>query len=285
VLDSGETRKIEGEGDRWHFHSAMELTFFSQGRGTRFVGDHIGGFEAEDLVLLGAGLPHYWHARGASAGASVQWDFPAGHAFWGFPELNALRPLFERAAHGVQIVGRCAGEVGRALQNLDAHRGACRLGAVIQILGKLAEGARISGELVDLSQNSFQMRDEGGHQRALGDAVRYLLANFRSEVLLADLLEITCMSKSTFSRQFRRHSGKTFQQFLLNLRMEAACRALSETVEPILEIAQRCGFTEVSFFNRIFRRAEGCTPSEYRRRKQHQDASVARSKRADLDDA
>jgi AraC-like DNA-binding protein len=266
LLDGGKTARFEGEGDRWHFHSAMELTLFSDGHGTRFVGDHIGSFGAGDLVLLGAGLPHYWHVRGPSSGVSLQWDFAEGHPFWEFPEVGLLRALFQKAARGLRISGEFGERLGRAVWGLGSLQGARRLAALMAILGELAEAPGNTAWMEELSQNGFQMRDEGGHQKALGEAVRYLLAHFRSEVRLARLLEITGMSKSTFARQFQRHSGKTFQEFVLSLRVQAACRELAHTHAPVLEIAQESGFSEVSFFNRAFRRLQGCTPTEYRRR-------------------
>ena len=44
----------------WHFHHAFELNLVVKGTGTRFIGDHIGHFNAGDLVLMGAELPHTW---------------------------------------------------------------------------------------------------------------------------------------------------------------------------------------------------------------------------------
>ncbi len=265
LLEGGKKRKIGGEGDRWHFHSAMELTLFSEGQGTRFVGDHIGAFGPQDLVLLGAGLPHYWHVRGFSRGVSLQWDFPEGHPFWNFPELCVLRPLFERAARGLRIHGRSGERIAGALSAIEHADGPERLAAFLSLFGLLERGLTSGSEVSELSRNAFHIRDAAGRQQALGEAMRYLLAHFRTEVRLEKLLEITGMSKSTFSRQFQRHSGKTFQEFVLSLRMQAVCRALLESDASVAFIAQDCGFSEVSFFNRAFRRIQGCTPSEYRR--------------------
>ena len=53
VTAGGKSAKTAGVGAHWHHHVEMELTWFARGQGTRFVGDHIAPFAANDVVLLG----------------------------------------------------------------------------------------------------------------------------------------------------------------------------------------------------------------------------------------
>lgn len=46
--------------NRWHYHPELELIYFSAGTGTQFVGDSIQRFQAGDMLLIGADLPHFW---------------------------------------------------------------------------------------------------------------------------------------------------------------------------------------------------------------------------------
>ena len=47
--------------NRWLYHHEVELIHFRKGEGTQFVGDSIRHFKHGDVVLVGSGLPHYWH--------------------------------------------------------------------------------------------------------------------------------------------------------------------------------------------------------------------------------
>jgi AraC-like DNA-binding protein len=269
VLAPDSAVRLAGEGDNWHYHSAMELTYFERGDGVRFVGDNIGPFAAGDVVLLGENLPHYWHARSHSAGLAAQWHFPHGHPFWSFPESLALTTLFREAERGLRFTGTAAATAADGLAALAATSGAERLGHLFSLLGRLARAP--AGERQALSGRAYARPGPSAHQPAIRDAVRYLVANFREAVRLSDLLALTGLSKATFSRQFMKHAGKSYVGFLARIRLEAVCRELIETDRPITDIALDCGFGHVSFFNRLFRRHFRCSPRDYRIRKRRRE--------------
>jgi AraC-like DNA-binding protein len=264
VKDSHNVLRIDGEGMHWHYHQALELTLFTSGRGTRFVGDQIEGFEAGEIVLLGENLPHYWHTRGNSSGLSVQFFFPPAHPFWAFPETAPLAAHCQAAVRGIHYYGKTANRLITLLHQLAAADGLERLGVLMQLLAVASMTPETERELI--STQTFSLSAESDHQNAMRTAVRYLLNNYRDEIHLGQLLEVTRMSKPTFCRYFKKHSGKTLGRFLQQIRVEAACRELAETDKPIIEIALASGFSQISFFNRVFRRLVKCTPSGYRER-------------------
>lgn len=262
VLGPRRREKVAGEGSHWHFHVEMELTLFTTGEGTRFVGDHIGSFSPGDLVLLGERLPHHWHTRGTSSGISIQWHFPLGHVFWAFPETAVLTSLFQQAGRGLRLSGQTATEVSGWMQEMTRVEGLDQLALLLRILSRIHQAE--SRELSPLSTRSLAAPGESHYQQAIAKAVKHLIAHFRDEVRLEDVLKLTHLSRPTFARQFKKHSGRTFSEFLNRLRIQAACRDLVESDRSILEIALGSGFTQVSFFNRLFRRVMKCSPSEYR---------------------
>ncbi len=265
VVRAGKERPIRGHGDHWHYHRAMELTLIERGAGTRFVADHIELFEAGDLVLIGSNVPHYWHSRGRSAGLSVQWDFPIDHGIWSFGEMAApIRALANSALRGLNLRGETAKRTAAAMGELPSLAGLPRLAAFLRLLAILTAAPK--RDVRPLAALPFSMDGTDEQQEAVRRAVSYILAHYREPIRLEALLRLSGMSRATFARQFQRHAGKPFSTFLNQVRLQAVCRALLDTAEPIGTIAFTHGFNQLSFFNRLFQREFGTSPSVYRMR-------------------
>jgi AraC-like DNA-binding protein len=264
IHDDGRRETVQGEGGHWHYHPEMELTWFSRGEGLRFVGDHIGPFDGGDLVLLGRRLPHHWQIRGNSVGISIQWHYPESHPLWCIPEVRPLATLFSAAAEGIHFPPGVAARVGARMKRMASlQSGTERFAALLVIFDDLASSL---GDSQRLSRKVFQPPPEDSpHQGAIRDAVSHLLASFREPVSLEGMLALTSMTRPTFCRQFRLHTGNSFSGFLNRIRLHAACRELRTTQKPVIHIALDCGISQISFFNRLFLREMGCTPTQYRR--------------------
>jgi len=70
---------------------------------------------------------------------------------------------------------------------------------------------------------------------------------------------------NTISGFVRKRCGKSFSQFCKELRMETAARLLTESSLSVSQIAQQCGYHNISHFYNCFRERYGKTPAEYRR--------------------
>lgn len=257
-----EVVKVPGGGNDWHYHREFQLTLFKQGKGTRFVGNQIAPFGHGDLVLVGENLPHYWHTEGGSTGLSMQWYFPTSHPLWTFPETATLVQCFKDAALGIRYSGETAHRIADQLHAFALADDLARVGMLFTIFSSLS--AAPPEDRRSLSTQLFTLPTESRHLGSMQSAVQFLLAHYHDDVRLDEVLEVTGMSKPTFSRVFKAHTGKTLLEFLQKVRLDAACRELIETNNPIIEVAYNNGFSQTSFFNRLFRRTFKCSPSAYR---------------------
>ena len=92
----------------------------------------------------------------------------------------------------------------------------------------------------------------------------YIDQNYRDEIRLQDLAEIASMTPTAFSRFFKLRTAKSISEYVIDVRLGHAARLLADSTMAIVEICYRCGFNNISNFNRIFKKRKGCTPTEFR---------------------
>lgn len=113
----------------------------------------------------------------------------------------------------------------------------------------------------------FSLLDEAervGHpSHRLFSARDYIEGHFASAFSLGELADLSGMSLTSFRREFRRTFGKTPLAYRDALRMDYAKELLLGGYYTLAEIAERCGYSDVGYFIRIFRREVGVTPRRY----------------------
>lgn len=113
---------------------------------------------------------------------------------------------------------------------------------------------RIPGEILNTIQNK---KDK------LSPAIYFVQQNF-SQKIYSDVMARLCgLSATHFSRAFKQHYGVTFQEFLLRYRVRKACQKLQGQMVNIADVAYAVGFSDHSYFTRVFKRFVGQSPSDY----------------------
>lgn len=97
-------------------------------------------------------------------------------------------------------------------------------------------------------------------------AVEYIKANFKEDITVDKLAEISHLSKSYFMSRFKQSAGIGAIEYITHLRIKSACELLTDTDKTVAEIAFESGFHNLSNFNRQFKKTSGCTPSEFRKK-------------------
>lgn len=99
----------------------------------------------------------------------------------------------------------------------------------------------------------------------LGKITEYIHQHFGQELSLEDAAAQAPISPYYLSHLFRQELGMTFSEYLTKVRLEEARRLLSDTDLRIGDVAMAVGYGDAGYFSRVFRKAAGCTPAEYRR--------------------
>lgn len=247
----------------WHMHTELELTLITHGTGTRVVGTSIESYRPRDLALIGSEVPHaYVSTPGTTRHEAIVIQFRRdflGSEFFARPEFGGIGRLFDRAPGAVVFeAGPDVVEHIRGLANLSPSE---RTLSLLRLLSRLAEDEHarpVSAEttLGGLSQPA----------RRRADAVcGYLQHAYAGPVRLAEVATIAHMSPPALSRFFRHTIGRTITDYVTELRIAAACQLLRDSDLPVASIATRCGYENLSNFNRRFRAVKAMSPREYRR--------------------
>lgn len=93
----------------------------------------------------------------------------------------------------------------------------------------------------------------------------YINIHFDQDLTLDDVAQFSGFSKSHFCRFFKNYAGKSFYDYLLNIRISSAANLLLCNKNSILEIALSSGFNSISTFNRVFHNFHRCSPTQYRK--------------------
>ncbi|MBO9600763.1 MAG: helix-turn-helix transcriptional regulator [Cohnella sp.] len=94
----------------------------------------------------------------------------------------------------------------------------------------------------------------------------YMISHYDQSLSIEELSKKANMSSATLRRMFKKHTGKTPSEFLLDLRMAVAAKKIVETDERISDIAYKVGIQDPNYFTRIFKKNFGVTPYTYRER-------------------
>lgn len=100
----------------------------------------------------------------------------------------------------------------------------------------------------------------------LKSVLRHIEKNYSDIITIDEMASLCCFSSSHFMRFFKQTMGMPFTTYLNDYRLTLAAKSLLETHKAVLEIASECGFENLSYFNRIFKKKYGITPREYRQR-------------------
>lgn len=252
----------------WHYHPEFELVIILKSTGTRFIGDSIQKFNAAEVVLIGANLPHMWlndeiyfqeESKLSAEAVAIHFkhDF-LGTDFFNLPEMQGISKLLYRASRGILFQG-LSDTVMEDISTLAQAEATVKVHRLIKILDILAKHQTYN---ILASTSFLQSFHKTGNKR-LDTIYEYVFQYFNTQISSSDVAKVAGMNKSAFSRFFKETHKKTFTTYLNELRVGYAAKMLVENKESITEIAYLSGFNNISNFNRQFKNIHNQSPSSY----------------------
>ncbi|WP_186755020.1 AraC family transcriptional regulator [Echinicola salinicaeni] len=255
--------------DNLHYHEETQIMVITEGKGTYFIGDSIGNFQAGDIFILGSNLPHFfrsdkpYYQEGSSLRSkniSILFSLESlGEKLLNLPEFYAIKKLLYNSKKGLVVLGNSRKGLYKAAHKIGQKDRLSRIIYLFKWLNKLSK----SDELTSISHINFNQETSPNDTKKVNEVISYIMENFANDITLADASEVANLSVNSFCRFFKQHTRKTFSQFLNEIRIGHACKQLIEEKYSIKEVAYDNGYYNVSYFNRQFKLITGYTPSDY----------------------
>lgn len=160
------------------------------------------------------------------------------------------------------IILRIAGENEKNLSSV--------LDTDLDVIHRLSEAESFL-QLAETAQHITQLITKNmltsiynGHSQIVAKALQFINKNYRDKITLRDMEQNLHVNPSYFSTLFRQEMGITFTDYLNGLKIQRACHLLSTTNLSIIDVSLSSGFDDQSYFTKVFKKAKGLTPKQYR---------------------
>ena len=182
-----------------------------------------------------------------------------GNEFFELPDAKKIKRLISESAKGIIFSTKIKDKAAQMMLEIKQSQGFSKLCALFNLLRLLSE----SSDRRLISGVGFHSPLGDQNNKRLNDIYYYLINNFQKEIKLEALSKVANMSETALCRFFKQRTRKTIFRFLIELRIEHACKMLDEGQYKISDIADACGYNNISNFNRQFLLVAGHTPREY----------------------
>lgn len=253
-----------------HRHNETQITWILKGEGTLIVGNYMQPFKPGDIYVLGANQPHifksdaaYFDKRRKKEVHGLTFFFnPNGFfkAVLDIPEAKAINQFISSATYGLQLPDSRQKMIASEMLKVKSAKQGFRLATFIRLLQIMA-GIKDWKVLATIpSENSFS--DTEGLR--MNDIYQFTMSHYSDNIRLKEVADVAHLTPQAFCRYFKKHTRKTYVNFLSEIRISEACKKIiGGDFDSISSVAYDTGFSSAVSFNRVFKKITGKSPKQY----------------------
>ena len=251
-----------------HQHPEIQLTLIKESNGTLIAGDYVGPFHPGDVFVIGGNQPHvfrndekFFRKRSKAIAITIFFDPTTfGENFWLLEEMKSLQQFLKNSSGGFRITGRKKKELAEKLVSIVNAKGIDRLIIFLEILKLFTSRKEMHSLATPVIQRNIKSYDGS----RLNKVIEFTFKEFQRPITLKEVAGLANLTPEAFCKYFKTRTRKTYINFLNEIRVNHACRLLTED-KSISGICYDCGFMNLSNFNRIFKKIKPVSPGGWRK--------------------
>jgi AraC-like DNA-binding protein len=251
--------------DKLHQHEEIQISFIEKGEGAVFAGDTISHYQEGDILIIGSNLPHVFRSDAHENESSIMLTLffttnSFGRDFFNLSTFKNIHPFLESSKNGF-IIHNAPKKIIKSFKKLKKADNFERFILFLDIIKWIS-----NNEKEQLSNYLYDKKITDNEGKRMQTVFEHVMTNFHKNITLDEIASIANMTKNAFCRYFKVRTNKSFFQFLIEVRIESASKLLANNSElSVLEIAELCGFNNISNFNRKFKELKHNSPLQYRK--------------------
>ncbi|RAJ82133.1 helix-turn-helix protein [Chitinophaga dinghuensis] len=256
-----------------HRHKEAQITLIIRGEGTLITGNYTQPFKAGEVYVIGANQPHmfkgdakYFENLKEKNIHAIHIFFDHEHALQGLlrlPEMEGIRKFLQHSRNSLQLPAMYEERFGPDIVRISKLTGAERLLAFVQLLLQMTKQVK---EWKSLSTGFSRHAYSESEGLRMNDIYQYTLEHYAENITLGKIANVAHLTTYAFCKYFKKHTRKTYLEFLNEIRINAACKKIiGGEYDSIASVAYATGYNNPITFNRVFRKVTGMSPSSYAR--------------------
>jgi two-component system, response regulator YesN len=137
-----------------------------------------------------------------------------------------------------------------------------------KLLDKIETYSQVTPVLEQKNELETSQKYGSDCKKIVENVIWFIENNYTSEITVLDLAKKYAINPDYLSSVFKQKTGKNIIKYLMEIRIERACKLLRETQLCISDISYKVGYMDRQYFNRVFKKIMGIAPIEYRNKKE-----------------
>ena len=262
------TSVVDDVGDATRaLHEAIEIKYFYEGASTLLIGSESVEAKAGDIVIIN---PYEIHGT-VDYGAEQKGRYHlimVGLDFFGAlpaPNVNLRHLVFGKRTVFRNLI-RDAGEMKAILEKVIAESQGSDEYSRLAVFGLMSQFFSLLLRCGAESGKGISHEDLTRYYTAVEPAIRLIRDEYGRSFTIDALADVCRISKYHFCRIFKAVTGTSAIRYLINYRLKIADAMLTSTDRSISETASFCGFEDVGYFCKMYKKHFGRTPSKSKER-------------------